>query len=197
MNKQPDAQLSSLVDGELDESECSAALDSVLKNNSHRCCWERYHLIGDAMRRNLPRVVDSQLSVRVMAALKDEPTVLAPPVKSGNSFGKQLAGLAVAASVAAVAVFGVQYLYQEDGLVKSQEQMAKAPVVPMIKRNDFAGRDIQLATESSSHPNVQPMLNPRLNQYLLDHNQQSARIVHGVMPYARIVIHPDVKDAQK
>ena len=36
--------------------------------------------------------------------------------------------------------------------------------------------------------------NPYINKYLLDHNQQAARgVVQGVMPYARIIIDPEMQ----
>ena len=48
-------QLSSLVDGEFDDAvDAESCLDHLVGNKKASGCWERYHLIGDALKRNLP-----------------------------------------------------------------------------------------------------------------------------------------------
>lgn len=192
MNNQPDERLSTLLDGELDHTERSSALDTLIKDDALRQRWERYHLISDAMKRNLPRAIDNQLASRVMDALQDEPTVLAPPKRTGSSLGQRMAGLAVAASVAAVAVLGVQFMYQEDNQGAAQQQMAKVPV-----RKDLIRPDVQLVQQPTHTHQQLKRFHPQLNKYLLDHNQQAARVVQGVMPYARIVTQPEIKRQQQ
>ena len=152
--KQPGEQISSLVDGELNDADCHEMLESMLADKESSRCWERYHLISDTHKRNLPDIIDNQLASRVMAELENEPTVLAP-TRTHSPISKQMAGLAIAASVATVAVLGVQFMYQEDGMAPSPQvahleqrqgaaiQSAKIPV-----NKEFIHRDIQTVTQT-------------------------------------------------
>jgi len=244
MKNGPGERISSLMDGELHGMERDGAVDDLLTDEAHRQCWERYHVIGDAMRGNLPGGFDSGLASRVMAALENEPTVLAPtlastPASAGASaptpitaptqaaapiqsqgpaargrslLGRKMTGLAVAASVAAVAVLGVQNLYHEDRAAPAVAPIAKAGVVQPYNR--LFAQDVAQATLPGLTRNVQTVNAPRaalstqlqtprqlpnpvrrdnppnLHRYLVDHNRQAARMVVGVMPYARIVTPP-------
>lgn len=194
MTNQFDERISSLLDGELDEQERQQTLTALEKNPELRNRWGRYHLASDAIRHNLPAGIDTGFADRVMQALDAEPTVLAPPpvkaVPPSIPFTKRMAGLAVAASVAAVAVFGVQTL-NHDSALSAQQQLAQIP--GMNPGNKVV---VQVA-ENPANP-VRPMpaqtvryFDPSLNKYLVDHNQQAARVgIQGVMPYARIVAYP-------
>ncbi|WP_455199476.1 sigma-E factor negative regulatory protein [Kaarinaea lacus] len=175
-----DEKISSLVDGELEESQHQQTVNSMLADEEKCCCWERYHLISDAMKGKLPRLVDCQLSSRVMAELENEPTVLAPQTHK-TSFGKRMAGLAVAASVATIAVLGVQFMYQEDGTIPSQ-QIAKVPT-PEVRvaqkpiQQAPARQDIQIVTQTIQQSPLMDQQNrqilPRIHKYLLDHNRSA------------------------
>jgi len=217
--EQSGERISSLIDDGLDDTlDVESCLDHLVENKeaSHR--WERYHLIGDALKRNLPPVIDSQLASRVMAELENEPTVLAPP-RTSSSIGKQIAGLAVAASVATIAVLGVQFMYKEDGLVSSpqvaQSNVSNNQGSNMIANKELFRRDIQTVTQTMNpvdprsqqlaQPLPQPLsqqhsaqilkqYHPNINKYLLNHNQRAARgVVQGLAPYARIITYPDME----
>lgn len=220
MTNLPDERISALVDGETAEHEQSLAMDGLLTNDENRKTWGRYHLIGDTLKGNLPSGVDHEFSSRVMAALEDEPTVLAPSTARA-SWGQRAAGLAVAASVAAVAVLGVQHMYQQDAQAPAQQiaQQVTPEQNPSLMAKKNAQRvgqaNMQAAAQSSDQPMVQaasqqiqqsgiainsasgsPSKNlrkfhPRLNKYLVNHNQQAAQAVQGMVPYARIVAYPN------
>lgn len=222
MTNSSDERISALMDGELDESTRHDTADELLKKDEARHKWARYHLISDTLRQHLPAGMDKQFSSRVMAALDDEPTVLAPPTTQASPLVRRLAGFAVAASVAAVAITGVQFMYQQDGQMPV-EQMAQAPNASSsvaspsktLSNSQSLARaairqNIQTVTQSAnpmsnsttSNPQLSQQRSPRttkqfhpsLNKYLLDHNQQTARAaVQGVMPYARIVSQPNVR----
>ncbi|WP_421225182.1 sigma-E factor negative regulatory protein [Aeromonas enteropelogenes] len=130
-------QISALMDGDLSDAQVlnELELDSDLQDT-----WGRYHLIGDAMRGDLPVNLQLDLSDSIMAALEDEPTVLAPkpveakpvapqaqqemePAKTDSNvvplfrrIGQQLGQYAIAASVAAAVIFGVQQYQGQDGV---------------------------------------------------------------------------------
>jgi len=210
MTNPSDERISALVDDELNEQECQSAVDELLSQGDKRAAWGRYHLLSLALKRRLPAGVDYNFSSRVMAALEDEPTVLAPRKPAPSSWGQRAAGLAVAASVAAVAVLGVQFMYQQDGQVPAQ-QLAELPTTlsPMQLQQQNVARaniqqaiqpslraNIQTVTQTSALPNASSKLTQRtysrLNKYLIDHNQQaSGAVMQGVIPYARIVAYPN------
>jgi sigma-E factor negative regulatory protein RseA len=210
MNKvsveQSGERISSLVDDEFDDTlDADSSLDYLVENKDAVHCWERYHLISDALKRNLPRFIDNQLASRVMAELENEPTVLAPS-RTSSTIGKQVAGLAIAASVATVAVLGVQFMYKEDGLAPSpQVAQIGSSKVPVNK--EFINRDIQTVTQTinpagssaqrlpqQQSTQVLKRYHPNLNKYLLNHNQRAARgVVQGVIPYARIITNHEIE----
>lgn len=109
-------QLSALIDGEFDVENAEHLIRSVKSGGELQQCWQDYHLIGDAMRNEM--VLSQNFSARVLNALGDEPTVLAPaPVVkqtlARTSFFKTNQFWSVAASVAAVMFVGVMVLQQQ------------------------------------------------------------------------------------
>mgnify|MGYP000017222367 CR=1 FL=1 len=74
MDKLGQEWVSAAVDGELDEqtlAELAADADSHEQ-------WRDYHMIGDAMRGELPQTVAIDLSASIMAAIDEEPAIIAP-----------------------------------------------------------------------------------------------------------------------
>ena len=109
-------QLSALIDGEFDVENAEHLIRSVKSGGELQESWQYYHLIGDAMRNEM--VLSHDFSARVLSALGDEPTVLAPPpvIKQDvakTSFFKTNQFWSVAASVAAVMFVGVMVLQQQ------------------------------------------------------------------------------------
>jgi len=68
-------QLSALMDGDLSEIE---VLNELGTDPALQDTWSRYHLIGDAIRGDLPVNLQLDLSDSIMLALEDEPAILAP-----------------------------------------------------------------------------------------------------------------------
>jgi sigma-E factor negative regulatory protein RseA len=92
-------KLSALIDGEL-ESEVHAHLGKLRTDPELRDAWDMYHLIGDCLRGH----AGAEIAPRVLARLRDEPTVLAPPRERSAARRIGWYGMYAAASVAAVAV---------------------------------------------------------------------------------------------
>ncbi len=147
MSNLSDERLSSLLDGELDDTQQRHAVDALGGDAEARERWERFHLAGDALHGDLAEAIDPRFASRVMAAIDDEPAILAPslPRQSSTStststsstrthapsrLSKRFAGLAVAASVAAVAVMGVESLYHEDPAAPFNQQVAENNTPP-------------------------------------------------------------------
>lgn len=116
-------QLSAFVDG----NDHDDMLDQILSDSELKQRWHNYHLIGDAMRNELPKQLDFDIAANVAAAIESEPTVLAPTATKRRfavpakviQFGKQVGQYAIAAGVAAVAVIGVQQYGAQPEAVQS------------------------------------------------------------------------------
>ncbi|HSC47289.1 MAG TPA: sigma-E factor negative regulatory protein [Gammaproteobacteria bacterium] len=103
-------QISALADDHLPQGEHELLLRRFAVDKALLACWERYHLIGEAMRKNLPQTDTRRLADRVMAEIRPE-TVVVEVEKAGPAFllSRALAGFVVAASVAVIAVLGLRH----------------------------------------------------------------------------------------
>ncbi len=115
MNDEQRQRISALCDGELEARERLDAIDAIDRDPRLRDTFGRYQMISDVLHNNYRRVEDHDLAARVRGALSDEPTVLAPRSRPSrlSPWQRLGAGFAVAASVAAVAVVGIQVINEE------------------------------------------------------------------------------------
>jgi sigma-E factor negative regulatory protein RseA len=111
MTDSNNADVSALMDGALDRDLAQRALDRVLGDPQLQQAWRRYHLIGDALREVPLCLKSDDISAGVMAAIAIEPTVLAPRPKP-RVWQRRAAVAAIAASVASIAVLGLQQRVQ-------------------------------------------------------------------------------------
>jgi sigma-E factor negative regulatory protein RseA len=111
--------ISSLVDNyRTSDHESEQAIDEILKDEHLSSTWQRYHLIGDVIRDEIPPTLQLDLTAQIADALQDEPTILAPNrlvEKTPNKFKakviqlvKPFGQLAIAASAAGLMIIGVQ-----------------------------------------------------------------------------------------
>ena len=122
------------MDGELEVHELGPMLDSLSRTEGLREEWAHYQVIGDALRQEPELGID--LSAGVMAALQNEPTVLAQAnrASAGDAADRQWRGMmAMAASVAGVAVvawmaFAQTPLQNESPRLAVARRAAAAPV---------------------------------------------------------------------
>lgn len=97
-------QLSAMLDDELDARECELLLTRLGKDPQLRDVWERYSLIGDCIRGGLPDYVAPGMAARIADAVAmNEAPLTKLPAKSGARW-RPVAGVAIAASVAVVAI---------------------------------------------------------------------------------------------
>jgi len=187
-------KISALMDHQLSAPEVDDLAARMAHDPSLRNCWTRYHLIGDALRNNgqnnLPDGIKHDLAARVAKIIDTEAPL---PISLDTyrhtktraaAFFKHLVGMAIAASVAMVAIVSFNMtsgvnptgqqlvmapLQNSASMMSPQSVMAPAPVTPQIT-------DPALA-------------NPRLAGYLEDHSKYSnTTLVQGQMlPYVRIV----------
>ncbi len=170
--------VSASVDGELDPHEHRRLLSRLAEDGALKHRFERYHLIGEALRGDLPEAVPKGLADRVREVLSQEPTVCAPPAREPGSPPREtgavasrlrpLVGLALAAAFAAV-TFVVLNAPDEVG---PPVTVATAPVTSPAR----------LATAQR--------VDARLNAYLVGHYEHApSGGFTGVLPYATLVSH--------
>ncbi len=181
MTENDHEQISSLIDDELPDSERSEAIDSLGDGGKLRQRWERYHLISDVLGNNLPDAIDQGFADRVRDALAGEPAVLAPrrSTRKAPAIVKQVAGLAVAATVAAVAILAVQE-YNQSVAPAPQKVAQKEASGPVPGTGEWIR--VSGVNWNMDHPKVES----KLNNYLVNHNGYSSGM-QGILPYAKIV----------
>ncbi|MBU6470693.1 MAG: sigma-E factor negative regulatory protein [Gammaproteobacteria bacterium] len=162
-------QVSALADNELPESEHELLLRRFATEGYLRHCWERYHLIGEAMRKSLPQVDTRGFADRIMQALAGEAT--APELRKL----RRIPALRVAASVtAAVCVAVVALAVTRFGGSPGHLAAAPAEIVPPVSalRTTPVGYGAVSAAWNGNTPEVQA----ELNNYIINHTETSAAL---------------------
>jgi sigma-E factor negative regulatory protein RseA len=157
-------KLSAFIDAELTELEERQVLTALAYDAELRSAWERYHLIRAAMTRQVSMLAPAGLAERVV---KD--VGLQPGNRVTARSWHYAAGAAVAASVAALAIFGVQSLYR-----------------PAVPGSPTLARVSETATQASSASG--PTTAQGLNPYLVGHSEfMPTSGMGGMLPYVRVV----------
>jgi sigma-E factor negative regulatory protein RseA len=106
MSKETREHLSALVDGEISLETSRFLVRRLGTDDELRATWTRYHLIRDCLRHQDGSIAGEDLCARVGRALESE-----QPVKHSRPFPtgwlKPVAGLAIAASVALMAIVAI------------------------------------------------------------------------------------------
>jgi len=167
--------LSALVDGEdiNNISSSSHVLDAVKNDADLQLKWERYHLIRDGLRKELPTFINFDIADKVAKALESEPVILAPNrtwrdlplVAKVVPFAKQGGQMAIAASVAVAMIIGVQQVNQVD----SDQPFNAAAPIPGIQGGLSPVSFDQTRTKPNSDLVDQKR---RINTFMTDHKQQ-------------------------
>lgn len=169
-------QMSAVIDGEYEAEEIELALRRLTKDANLNGLWQRYHLIGDAMKSNIPDVIDSGFADRVKQMVERESL---PPNKSfspGFSWFKPAAGFAVAASVALVIT-----LWTLQGTQLSDPASIGLANVPAPPSGSMQTVESVVVEDETTLPSG-------LTSYIVNHNEYaSMTTVYGVLPYARMV----------
>lgn len=175
-------QVSALLDDELSADERPLLLARLQRDAELGECLGRYELIGEVMRGG-GNSAALGIARRVQAALADEqPLAAGKRVAARRSLAalwKPVAGIAVAASVALVAIL----------TVTAVRDNAPDPVPAVAVVDSKAPLVAEAASGGERQWNrVEPRIDKRLSGYLVNHNEYAAnRGVQGVMPYVRIV----------
>ena len=168
-------KLSSLMDGELEQNQLQQALNEAASQDTLKAAWGRYHLAREAMRQELDQMAPSDMADKVAAQLALEPTILAPrPTMARSRVMRVVSGMALAASVAAVAIVGVRWMAPDD--------VAPPQYIASVENADY------LRTGATRWQSVPSDVEENLNAYLVEHSEFSATTnMNGVMSYVRFV----------
>jgi len=181
MNEMLNEKLSAFIDNELTELDERRVLSELQRDEALRGTWERYHLIRAALRNELGSEHGGAPPVRVSTAvahaLDREPAHRNRRVLA-KTLGKALGGLAIAASVATVAILMLQAPSGPSDAERTALVPAAGtvqPIVPVSDNNGVLGARAPAAAAD-------------LNAYLLEHSEFAPTTdIGNMLPYVRTI----------
>ncbi|MBU0498543.1 MAG: sigma-E factor negative regulatory protein [Gammaproteobacteria bacterium] len=182
MDRNTEERLSALMDAELPDTEWRQILPRLIEDDEARQAFARYRFIGEVIRAGK----DSQPLLRpgfaeaVAARLAEEPTVLAPARRRPampRPWMKTASGLAIAASVAMLAVYWAPRFPPSDAPPTTASLMAATAIPPS-------------RVEGTRWETANPELERKLNRYLVSHGAYATgNGMNQVLPYASFVTY--------
>src|SRR5690606_7986037 len=168
-------QLSACLDGELPDRELTLLLRRIERDGELRATMTRYGLLSEALRTGRPPVrVSMDLAERVMSRIAAEPRPTMPRAR-GVTWEKvrPVAGVAVAASVAGLALFFAQELglgpQPMEGEVSTAVVAQESTTTPLVE--DVSDRYVVPMTPSNSSVFIPAT---RLTNYVVAHSEYSS-----------------------
>jgi negative regulator of sigma E activity len=156
MNEELDSQLSAMFDDELPAAECELLARRLSRDEQLKARWGRYAVIGATIRAERGVRLNAALARKVNAAILAEPALGAgatpqrAPISSWR-WRQGVAGLAVAASVAAVSIFWL----------RGQAPLATGPVAARVAAPVQALATTQVAASSAPAGQADSYVVPR------------------------------------
>lgn len=177
MSENNQEQLSCLMDGELDRNTTRFLLRRLAADVGMRDAWRRYHVVRACLHGD--RVATGDLSGRVAAALTDEAG--SPALnRTLTTWLKPIAGSAIAASVAVLAVIGIN-----QNLLERQTPAASVEQTGFVSQGTTLDRTFTRPAVPVSYSAETGSNRHRLNTYVLRHNQAAGGA--GFVSYVPIV----------
>jgi sigma-E factor negative regulatory protein RseA len=174
MSNNSNEKLSAFMD---DESHPDV-IELIKHDSEARGRWARYHLIRDVLSGHTEALPSSNFAERVSKALRDEPTILMPARRGLNHTIKQIGGLAIAATVATIAVLTVQQGDVTTGTT-SHTPIASVDTVP---------QELRTVSINPLNRPINSEVENKLSSYLVNHNEYSiSSRLQGMLPYTRLV----------
>lgn len=165
MNEELKQDLSAMLDDELEMNRALKLMGRVSSDQELSKLMHRYQIAQELMHSPDALVPDAGFADRIAGLIAEEPAILAPRVSS-RRYRDKVVNLALAASVAAVAIL-VGRSITAHSPVESGEILA------------------QVQMES---PTVKASMEPDLRDYLTMHNESSQKAgTAGVLPSVRLV----------
>ena len=191
MSEQIREQVSAFLDGELPNSETELLLKRLTRDAELRESFGRYALIGEALRGNSPGMLSKGFSSRVNRAIDGEPMPAAAQPQSARSprWWRPLAGVGLAAGVAAVAIVALQQRAAAPNIAQLPPAavVKVAPGMPVSDTRPATGTAPGAATltaqnheaftytvPAASTDGVSAMAPARLTNYVFAHSKYSS-----------------------
>jgi len=207
MSEQQREHVSALADGELQNLLVGPTIAALEANADLKAAWERYSLIGSALRGEALRPEYRQIAARVSEALASGPTpITAARAARGRERPRaaevlrsrrgHYAGVALAASAAFLAVYALPPLFTASDLAPTSPALAlTTPPVPspVAISPPPSSRMVSLSPlrTTEGRPRwelADPGLESKLDRFLVNHQASSpANGIKGIFPYATVV----------
>lgn len=179
MSEERDSQLSAMFDGELPGAECELVARRAARDDLQRAQWARYAVIGAAIRKDAGVPLDLRIAERVQRRISAEPSlgtedavVAGRAQKPPNRWLRPAAGLAIAASVAAVSVMALRT--REVG--NAETLVAATQIAPLVTE------DPAQVARTSSEP----------ERYVVPAVTESSRLIAPAQLANYVVAHSEV-----
>jgi sigma-E factor negative regulatory protein RseA len=185
MSEQIREQVSAFLDGELPSTETELLLKRLTRDGELRESFGRYALIGESLRGAGSHILTRGFASRVNVAIDGEPVQPARQTVRGARWWRPLAGVAVAAGVATVAIVALQQRAISPGVRISPALTAQNASLPPIAAAEQtaslqgvgagAGREALSYTVPASSPAAPAQMAPgRLTNYVFAHSKYSS-----------------------
>ncbi len=200
-------KLSSLMDDYRQTDQDLSVLDELQGDVNQQYTLQRYQLIGNVMRNELPDRIRVDFAAAVRTELEKEPVhnqsvnqAAEPRHESAgfwSMFFKPVAGLAVAATVAVATISSLQSPStprdQSTAVASSNssqtriEQLAQIPPVSKAQRvSSNPAKAIHDKGMVWKIKRSEPEMQSKLNAFLVNHNEYS-NSMNGIIPQSRVV----------
>jgi negative regulator of sigma E activity len=171
MSEQIREQISAFLDGELPSAESELLLKRMVRDAALRDSFGRYALIGEAMRGMKHVPLRGNFTGAINGVIDGEPATavaIALAAAGPRRWWRPLAGAAIAASVALVAIVALQWRTGVSPIVALVPRASTAVTAPLVAKNHEAISYITPPSNGSS-PNAIP--GARLTKYVFAHSQ--------------------------
>ncbi len=209
MSEHQREHVSALADGELETLLVGPTISALEANADLKSAWERYSLIGSALRGENISPEYRLIAARVAEQLVYEPTPIsaarparlkarARPTEVLRSRRGHYAGVALAASAAFIAVYALPPLFtsSDPAPTSPARALAKPPIPSPVPASLTPPASAQVVSLSPSRTPegsprwhlADPALESKLDQFLVNHQASSSVSgIKGIFPYATVV----------
>jgi len=190
MNEELDSQLSAMFDDELAPEECQLLARRLSRDEQLKARWGRYAVIGAAIRAERGVRLNARIAGRVRTIMSSEPALGSSGVVRRATlprWARPVAGAAVAAGVAAVAIL---WLRAQDTAPLAALTAVRAPLTgaaAAANPSGSAARSLRAAPRSpdsytvpaAQHPQEAVVPPTELANYVVAHSMFSQPVARG------------------
>ncbi|MGH8135860.1 MAG: RseA family anti-sigma factor [Steroidobacteraceae bacterium] len=190
-------QLSAFLDGELPEPESALLLKRLERDDDLRGALSRYSLIGAVLRNDGDTPAARQVAARVSAAIASEPAGTAVTAWKPAAMFRPMAGLAVAAGVAALALFLMPGFDAKNPVQPAPilAQVVDTPVEPVTTAADPVDTPSRPYTTPAAADGPGGLPAAQFANYLVAHSSYASPLVRRSVVTGLIVAPPAMASA--